>query len=119
MWVAARFAWLYVTILGFGAVLMGLFALVGVLPVFALVPVFALIGCMVALARRIRAGAVWAAKVAALIVALCGVSMVLSVVRLGQTNPLMLIHGILPIGITVAFVRVFLRAKPRDPHASP
>ena len=34
MWVAARFAWLYVTILGFGAVLMGLFALVGVLPAF-------------------------------------------------------------------------------------
>lgn len=118
MWVAARFAWLYVTILGFGAVLIGLFALAGVLPVFALVPVFALIACMVSLARRIRDGAVWAAKLAAVLVVLCGVAMVLGVARLGLTNPLMLIHGILPIGITAAFVRMFLRAKPRAPSAS-
>lgn len=118
MWVAARFAWLYVTILGFGAVLIGLFALAGVVPAFVLVPQLALIACMVALARRIRDGAVWAAKLAAVIVALCGVSTAISIVRLGQTNPLMLIHGILPIGITIAFVRVFLRAKPRAPSAS-
>lgn len=113
MWVAARFAWLYVTILGFALVMTGLFALVGVVPVFVLIPELALIACMVALARRMRGGAVWAARVAALIVALCGVSMVLGVVRLGATNPLMLIHAILPIGITIAFVRMFLLAKPR------
>lgn len=118
MWVAARFAWLYATILGFGAVMIGLFALVGAVPVFVLFPQLALIACMVALARRIRGGAVWAARVAGLIVALCGVSMVVSVARLAVSNPLMLIHGILPIGITIAFMRVFLRAKPRAPLAT-
>lgn len=99
---ASRFAWLYATIQGLGGVLLSLFAVAGVVPPFAAVGQWLVVVTFAALARRIREGTLWAANVAAWLVVALGVASVASIALIARKNPLLLIHTVLPTGITIA-----------------